>query len=168
MIHFSSVPGCSNLTQLNTQCSLPAPRQSVFNFFADAGNLETITPEWLHFRVETELPIKMEGGALIDYRLQLHWIPIRWRTEISLYEPPFRFVDRQIRGPYRVWEHTHTFEEKGNGTLVCDSVNFSSPGGPLIKKLLVIPDLQRIFEYRLAHLAEIFEMNSAHGYRDAD
>ncbi|MCH2201486.1 MAG: SRPBCC family protein [Fuerstiella sp.] len=127
--------------------------ESVFDFFADAGNLEAITPPWLNFKIETPLPIDMHNGTLIDYRLRLRRIPIRWRTVISEWEPPFRFVDTQIRGPYRVWRHTHIFEETGDGTLMQDLVEYSVPGGYLINKLFVESDLKKIFGYRQQCLA---------------
>lgn len=130
--------------------------ESVFAFFADAGNLEAITPPWLKFRIRTPLPIDMQNGTLIDYRLRLHWIPIRWRTVISEWDPPFQFVDTQIRGPYRLWRHTHTFEESGNQTLMKDMVEYSAPGGRLVNRLLVEPDLKKIFRYRQQCLAEKF------------
>jgi ligand-binding SRPBCC domain-containing protein len=127
----------------------------VFEFFSDAHQLEQITPPWLHFHVLTPRPVAMFPGALIDYRLRLHWIPIRWRTEISEWNPPFQFVDRQLIGPYRLWQHLHTFEERDGGTLVRDHVDYSSPGGRLVHSLFVKPDLVRIFNYRRQKLIEI-------------
>ena len=159
MIDFTPAPGHANLTQLRTQILLPASQRNVFDFFADAGNLELLTPPWLRFRIETALPLEMEEGVTIDYRLRLRWVSIRWRTEISLWEPPVRFVDRQVRGPYQVWEHTHTFEEQSNGTLVCDTVHFRSRGGRLVEGFFVIPDLRRIFAFRHAQLSRIFGAN---------
>ena len=137
---------------LTTEIVVPKDRSEVFEFFADAGNLEAITPPWVNFHIVTERPINMKAGALIDYRLKLHHIPIRWRTEISAWEPPFRFVDRQLRGPYRTWEHLHTFEEVEGGTAVADEVTYCVPGGKLINRFFVEPDLRKIFTYRQQQL----------------
>lgn len=140
------------------RCSvlLPQPRARVFQFFADAFQLEQITPPWLNFRVLTEAPIAIQAGCLIDYRLKLHGIPIRWRTEISSWDPPTAFVDRQLKGPYWFWEHLHTFEEAEGGTLCRDEVRYRVPGGWLIDRLFVQPDLRRIFEYRRQKMLELF------------
>ena len=133
-----------------------APAEDVFAFFADAANLEAMTPPWLHFQIRTPLPIKMQNGTLIDYRLRLHWIPIHWRTLISEWHPPVRFVDSQIQGPYRLWQHTHSFTESDNGTLMTDTVEYSVPGGRLINRLFVERDLRRIFLHRRKCLAKQF------------
>ena len=140
------------------KCSvvLPQPRARVFEFFADAFQLEQITPPWLNFRVLTKAPIGIQAGCLIDYRLKLHGIPIRWRTEISSWDPPTAFVDRQLKGPYLLWEHLHTFEETDGGTLCRDEVRYRVPGGWLIERLFVRPDLRRIFEYRHQKMLELF------------
>ena len=127
---------------------LPRPRPEVFAFFAEARNLEAITPPWLKFEVLTPAPIAMWAGTLIDYRLRLHGFPIRWRTEITLWEPPVRFADTQLRGPYRLWEHTHTFVEKDGGTLCRDEVRYAVPGGALIERLFVRRDVEKIFAFR--------------------
>src|SRR5690348_414160 len=111
---------------------LPRPRDAVFAFFADADNLETITPPWLRFEILTSKPITMRPGALIDYRLRIHGIPIRWQTEIAEWSPPHRFVDIQLRGPYTLWHHTHTFEEQDGGTLCRDLVRYRPLGGALM------------------------------------
>jgi ligand-binding SRPBCC domain-containing protein len=127
---------------------LPENCQAVFDLFAEAFKIENLTPPFLRFRVVTPKPIDMRLGRLIDYRMRLHGMPIRWRTEITEWEPPFRFEDSQVRGPYSMWIHSHTFEESGGGTLVRDVVRYSVPGGPLIHSLLVKRDLRRIFEHR--------------------
>jgi ligand-binding SRPBCC domain-containing protein len=134
--------------ELRTRLRLPRPRPEVFAYFADAGNLEALTPPWLHFRILTQMPVAMGAGAVLDYRLRLHGIPVGWRTEITAWEPPFRFVDEQRRGPYRLWVHEHTFEEIPGGTRVADRVRYSIPGGPLVHRLLVARDLRAIFTYR--------------------
>ena len=145
---------------LTTWQWLPRPRDEVFRFFSDAGNLQRITPVFLHFEVMTPGRIEMQAGALIDYRLKLRGIPLRWRTEITLWEPPARFVDIQLRGPYAEWVHTHTFEEEDGGTLVRDSVRYRLWGPQLmtriINRVLVAPDTRRIFEFRHRALEEIF------------
>jgi ligand-binding SRPBCC domain-containing protein len=123
-----------------------------FAFYGDARNLELITPPWLGFEVTTPAPIEMGVGTLIEYRLRLHRVPVRWRTRIEAWEPPRRFVDAQVRGPYSLWEHTHTFEEDGPGaTIIEDRVRYSIPFGPLgelANRLLVRRDLRQIFDYR--------------------
>src|SRR4051794_16227728 len=96
------------------------PIEEVFAFFGDAANLEAITPAWLRFSVLTPAPITMRPGALLDYRLGWHRVPLRWRTRIELWEPPHRFVDVQLKGPYRLWHHTHTFDEERGGTRMRD------------------------------------------------
>jgi ligand-binding SRPBCC domain-containing protein len=123
-----------------------------FGFYGDAHNLERITPPWLGFEVTTPAPIEMGVGTLIEYRLRLHRVPIRWRTRIEVWEPPRRFVDVQIRGPYALWEHTHRFAEDGPGaTVIEDRVRYALPFGPLgalANRLLVQRDLRQIFDYR--------------------
>lgn len=143
--------------ELRTRVRLPRSRPEVFAFFADAGNLEAITPPWLHFHIETPQPIGMRQGALIDYRLRLHGIPIRWKTQITAWDPPRRFVDEQIRGPYRLWVHEHTFIEDGEGTVVEDYVRYAVPFGWLADRLVVARDLKAIFGYREERLKEVFQ-----------
>lgn len=141
---------------LSTECWLPSKRDHVFPFFADALNLELITPPWLSFRVLTPQPVAMGRGALIDYRLRLHGIPFRWRTEITEWDPPHRFVDEQRRGPYRLWVHTHTFREQGSGTLCRDQVDYAVFGGRLIDRLFVRRQVRQIFAYREEALRQRF------------
>jgi len=131
---------------------LDVPPERAFAFFADARNLEAITPPWLRFRVVTPDPITMRPGTLIDYRLRLHGLPLRWRTRIDAWEPPRRFVDTQLRGPYALWEHTHTFEPAGAGAVVMtDRVRYALPRlGP---GWFVRRDLDRIFDFRARAIA---------------
>jgi len=127
---------------------LPVPLDRVFSFFADARNLEKLTPPWLRFEVLSEGPITMAPGTLIDYRIHWRGIPLRWRTEIEAWEPPHRFVDRQIRGPYRLWRHEHLFINRGNDTSIIDRVEYAPLGGAIAQRLVVARDVQRIFAYR--------------------
>lgn len=140
----------------SSELRLPRSREEVFPFFADAANLELITPPWLRFRVLTPRPITLRPGALIDYRLGVRGIPFRWRTEITVWEPPVRFADRQLRGPYRLWEHEHVFEETESGTVCRDHVRYAVPGGALVHRLLVKRDVERIFAYRRMALERQF------------
>ena len=139
---------------LRTRVRLPRQRPEVFAFFADAGNLQDITPPWLHFRILTPPPIEMRAGAVLDYRLRLHGIPLSWKTGITAWDPPHRFVDEQIRGPYRLWIHEHIFEEDGDGTVVSDHVRYAVPFGTLANWVLVRRDLWAIFRYREERLKE--------------
>lgn len=132
------------------------PRAEVFDFFADARNLEFITPPWLKFNVLTPTPIAMRVGALIDYKLKVRGFPMRWQSEITAWEPPHRFIDEQRRGPYRLWIHEHTFVEQDGGTLVSDRVEYAVPGGAIVRRLFVAPDLEKIFAFRRERLAEHF------------
>jgi ligand-binding SRPBCC domain-containing protein len=130
---------------------VPAAPARAFALFADAHNLERITPPWLRFRILTPAPIRMDTGTRIDYRLVLHGLPLRWTAEIREWEPGHRFVDVQVRGPYALWEHTHTFEPAGSGTALRDVVRYALPLGPLgelANRFLVRRDLERIFDFR--------------------
>jgi ligand-binding SRPBCC domain-containing protein len=105
---------------LHTELWLPRPRDEVFLFFAEARNLEAITPPWLKFEVLTPPPIRMRAGALIDYRIRVHGIPLRWRTEIAEWQPPHRFVDVQLRCPYTLWCHTRSHPPaRPRGRWIC-------------------------------------------------
>jgi ligand-binding SRPBCC domain-containing protein len=154
-------PVTPGMYRLRAEIWLPRPSEEVFDFFADAFNLETITPPLLRFQVATLRPIAMHGGALIDYRLRLRGFPIQWRTEITGWEPPFRFVDEQVRGPYRLWRHLHTFVEHDGGTLMTDQVDYAVPGGPLVHALAVRGDVRRIFEYRERKMTELFPLGGS-------
>jgi ligand-binding SRPBCC domain-containing protein len=138
---------------------LRQPRAKVFEFFSNPGNLDRLTPAWLRFAILTPATSQIKQGALLDYRLRIRGMPIRWQSEIAVWEPPHRFVDRQTKGPYSLWIHDHTFEERDNGTLVADNVEYAVPGGTIVQKFLVAPDLERIFNYRHKMLDELF--NSA-------
>lgn len=139
---------------LRRETVVPRGPDEVFAFFSDAGNLDLLTPPWLGFRILTPTPIEMHAGTLIDYRLRVRGIPIRWRTEITAWEPPSRFVDVQVRGPYRWWHHEHRFEACEGGTRVIDEVEYLAPLHWLSEPLLVRRDVRRIFDYRSQQLRE--------------
>ena len=139
----------------------------VFEFFSRAGNLEALTPPWLSFRLLGAGDAAMRRGALIDYRLRLHGLPIRWRTLIEVWEPGVRFLDLQLRGPYALWSHLHEFESRPEGTLVRDEVLYAlpfSPLGDLAHPLLVKRDLRRIFDFRQAAVRRRLETGAEAGY----
>lgn len=142
--------------EFQTEMWLPEPREKVFAFFSDAKNLDRITPPWLHFRTLTSRKIDMHAGTLIDYQLRVRGFPLHWRTKIKAWEPPSRFVDEQIRGPYRLWIHEHTFTEERGGTLVRDHVRYAVPFDFLVHAWLVRPDIERIFKFREEKLREQF------------
>jgi ligand-binding SRPBCC domain-containing protein len=142
--------------RLQSELFLPRPLEEIFAFFADAHNLEKLTPPWLHFRILNPDPVEMKVGTLIDYHLRLHGFPVRWQSKITVWEPPHRFVDSQTRGPYRLWNHEHSFSAAKAGTDIRDSVEYAVMGGILVQKLFVAPDLKKIFNYRHAKLREIF------------
>jgi ligand-binding SRPBCC domain-containing protein len=146
---------------LTTEQRVPRPLPDVFEFFADASNLNEITPPWLHFAIRTPGPIAMGVGTLIDYSIRLKGVPIRWRTRIAAWEPPHRFVDEQLRGPYALWHHEHTFDEHNGATTIRDRVTYALPlaalpGAGLVHRRIVRPDLERIFTFRRAAMARRF------------
>ncbi len=141
---------------LETETRIAAPLNRVWPFFSNARNLEILTPSFLRFEVVTPDPIEMAVGTLIDYKLRIRGIPIRWQSEITVWEPPHRFVDEQRRGPYRAWIHEHTFEMDGDTTLARDVVRYDHIGGKLVNRLMVGPDVSRIFAFREQVLQEIF------------
>ena len=145
----------SGFMLLSNMC-LPRPLADVFSFFADARNLQRITPPSLSFDVLTEGPIEMSQGTRIDYRLRVHKIPLRWQSEITTWDPPFRFVDEQRKGPYRWWIHEHTFQEQDGSTMIQDRVRYSVLGGRLVNRFLVGRDLRSIFAFRSQALHGIF------------
>ena len=135
---------------------LPRALEDVFPFFADAQNLQSITPPWLDFQTLTASDAAIRLGARIDYKLRVHGLPIRWQSEITVWEPPWRFVDEQRRGPYRLWVHEHSFVVRNGGTLVIDDVRYAVPGGALVNALFVAPDIEKIFDFRSRRLKELF------------
>ena len=141
---------------LETEVRLASSIDEVWPFFANAGNLERLTPSFLKFEVLTPAPIEMAVGTCIDYRLRVRGVPIRWRSEITAWEPQRRFVDEQRRGPYRCWIHEHTFEVDGDHTVARDFVRYDHVGGRVANRFMVGPDVRRIFAYRKKALQEIF------------
>jgi ligand-binding SRPBCC domain-containing protein len=147
---------------LQREQRLPGRPAAVFAFFADAGNLEAITPPLLRFRVVTSPPIVMGPGTLIRYRLRVHGVPLGWLTEITRWEPPHLFVDEQRRGPYALWEHIHTFEADGDETIMRDVVRYRigfGPLGMLANRLVVRRDVERIFDYRAERVAQLLGLS---------
>jgi len=138
---------------------LPHSREEVFEFFSAARNLEQITPPLLKFEVLTPEPIPMGEGTLIDYRLRVHGLPLRWRTKITRWNPPYQFADIQLKGPYKLWDHTHTFLEENGGTRMIDEVVYELPFGPLgdiVHALSVRRDVEEIFRYRNSVIGTLF------------
>lgn len=135
---------------------LPRPRDEVFPFFADAGNLQALTPPWVNFQILTPMPVEMRQGTLIDYRIRVHGWPMRWRTEITAWNPPHRFVDEQRRGPYQQWIHEHTFTDQDGGTVMRDRVRYGMFGGRLIHRLFIRRDIERIFAFRSDRMQQLF------------
>jgi ligand-binding SRPBCC domain-containing protein len=138
---------------------VPRPLDEVFAFFSDAGNLEKLTPSWLGFQILTPGPIRIAAGTRLRYRLRVHGIPLSWITEIRRWEPPFRFIDVQLSGPYRLWHHTHRFEAFQGGTRMTDIVRYRLPFGILgraVRALKVRRDIERIFDYRFERINQQF------------
>lgn len=137
-----------------------APAARVFEFFSNAENLEAITPGFVGIRILTPTPIEMRKDAIIEYRLRLVGVPVRWRTRVTSWEPGRGFVDEQERGPYALWEHTHRFLETDRGVLVHDRVRYALPLGPLGRlahALWVHSALARIFDHRFVRVREMLE-----------
>ena len=157
---------------LTRTLKIALPRQRVFEFFADAGNLERITPPELNFHILTPRPIEVRQGTLIDYKLRLRGLPMRWRTEISVWDPPSKFVDRQLSGPYRQWIHRHSFTELGpEETLIEDEVRYRLPLEPLgdVAHFIVRRELAYIFDFRQKAVAQILgNVEAASGRNEAN
>ena len=145
--------------ELRREQTLEVAIEQAFEFFSRAENLEAITPPWLGFRMTTPPPAETVEGTLLSYRLQVHGIPVSWLTRIEEWDPPRRFVDRQLKGPYALWHHTHTFEPLAGGrTRMIDVVRYGHRFGPLgnlAERLIVRRDLARIFDYRQRSIAAL-------------
>jgi ligand-binding SRPBCC domain-containing protein len=142
-----------------TKTIIRRPLAEVFDFFSKAENLNLLTPPELQFKILTPLPIKMQAGTLIDYKIKLNGIPFNWKTEISSWKVNDSFVDQQIKGPYRIWHHTHSFRAVEGGTEMTDEVKYLSPGWilePLIQRFFIKNKVEGIFTYRNSKLKEIF------------
>lgn len=133
-----------------------APLDVVFDFFSHPANLEALTPAHLRFQILTPGPLEMRQGQIIDYRISLRGLPMRWRTRISEYEPPHRFADVQERGPYRLWDHRHTFQEENGGTRLGDRVRYRLPLNINLLHPFIRADLRRIFAFRMRVIREKF------------
>ena len=140
---------------------VPLPVDEVFSFFEDARNLGRITPPWLNFRIADPDGIRMQAGAEIDYVIRWQGIPMKWKTVIGVYEPPVKFVDEQVRGPYDLWHHAHTFEETHRGVVIRDRVHYRLPLGTfgrIAHALVVKRQLLEIFRYRQRAIAKILDV----------
>jgi len=138
---------------------VPRPLHEVFSFFADAANLERITPPKLHFRILSRLPVDMHPGAVIDYQLSLFGVPFRWRTLIESFDVGRQFIDVQLRGPYRSWRHVHDFESVAGGTRMRDRVDYEMPLGPLgevANVVFVTRQVEDIFDFRRNVIQDVF------------
>lgn len=151
-----SIPPARGMRFIHRETFVPSPVEATFAFFADASNLERLTPPWLQFRIQTPMPVVMAEGVHIDYRIKLHGLPILWRARIDVWEPGVRFVDLQIAGPYRWWHHEHLFDEVPGGTRVVDRVEYV-PRVRWLTGAIVRRELKAIFDYRQATIRQLFQ-----------
>tara|TARA_B100000700_G_scaffold67699_1_gene74883 strand:+ start:1348 stop:1857 length:510 start_codon:yes stop_codon:yes gene_type:complete len=145
---------------LKTSQSFELDQNEVFDFFSKPENLERITPPNLKFKIITQSPIKMGKGQLIDYKIKISYIPMKWRTLISDYNPPHSFIDSQVKGPYSTWIHSHDFRYEDGTTIVTDTVVYRPPFyfiGDIANKIYIRTMLNKIFNYRFNKIAEIFQ-----------
>lgn len=159
-----------NIHTLSRELDLRAPLEDVFPFFSRPENLERITPDRMRMTFLTPSPIPMHAGSMIDYVIKLDGIPLRWTTMITEFEPPYRFVDVQLKGPYAFWHHTHSFEEIPGGTRVKDEVRYAMPFGfigSIVHALKVKRDLTMIFNYRIEVLTREFGILTSTSCDDA-
>ena len=145
-----------NFYRLTTETTVNRTIEETFEFFARAENLNKITPPWLHFNIVSGTPIQMGIGTVIEYRLKLRGFPMKWVSEIPIWQPPFRFVDQQKSGPYPYWRHEHLLQKNhNNSTVVKDIVTYKVPLGRFTHALFVKHDLKRIFEHRHRSLRDL-------------
>jgi len=144
---------------LESRVKVPRQREDVFDIFANAYNLEDMTPPAMRLEILTPDPIVMRAGLLLDYRLRLRGIPFRCQSEITVWEPPLRFVDEQRRGPYLWWTHEHTFADEAGQTVVSDRISYGVPGGAIVHTLFIARDLRAMFDYRANRLEALLRLN---------
>jgi len=140
------------------------PREEVFAFFSEAVNLQKLTPPWMRFEILTPPPIRMAAGTKIAYRIGWRFVRLRWLSEIVEWDPPQQFVDVQLRGPYALWHHTHSFIEERGGTRITDIVRYRLPWGIIgsaVHRFTVARDLDTIFDYRATQIATLLDVNGA-------
>ena len=145
--------------ELDVEQFIDQPVEKVFEYFSRPENLEEITPPRLGFTIMTPSPIPMEKGSLIDYTIRILGFPVHWRTLITSFDPPHGFVDEQIKGPYVLWHHRHSFKDKNGGTMIWDTVRYTVPLGIIGRFLNLIwirKDLKDIFTYRRKFIANKF------------
>lgn len=143
---------------LEREQSIAKPLPEVFAFFGDAENLERITPPWLNFNIVSPRPIVMAAGTHIVYRLKWHGVPMKWVTEIAEWAPPYKFVDVQLQGPYKLWRHTHTFQADGERTRMTDHVSYQLAFGwvgQVVHALSVEKNVNEIFDCRARMIQQI-------------
>ena len=153
--------------ELKVKQFIKLPIEEVFNYFSNPANLQKITPTYLNFRIKNQLPLRMNKGQLFEYQLRVRGIPINWKSLISSYNPPYSFVDEQIKGPYSSWHHTHTFKEENGGTSIFDEVKYSLPLGfigGIINSIWVKRDLDSIFKYRRKMIEKTLKNSSNDQY----
>lgn len=153
-----TTPLAANERVFECEQLVPRPRREVFAFFGDPGNLEAITPPWLNFKIVHQSTAEIRTGTEFVYRLRVHGLPLKWHSLITAWEPGKRFIDVQLRGPYAMWHHEHTFEEVDGGTLIRDRVIYRLPLGQLgwrVGGRFVESDIRRIFEHRARRTSEL-------------
>jgi len=136
------------------------PLDEVFEFFSKLENLGKITPNWLKFEIKTSPEQTMKKNAVFIYKIKFHNVPMKWKTLITKYEPPYLFVDEQAKGPYKKWVHTHTFEEVNGFTVMSDKVEYDLYGGifkSIVHSAFVKNSIVEIFSYRKKIISEVFE-----------
>jgi ligand-binding SRPBCC domain-containing protein len=149
---------------VTAELEVPLPVERVFPFFAEANNLERITPPELRFRIISDTPVHIKHGTLIHYQLSLYGISFRWISHIAKWEPGRSFVDEQVTGPYRLWHHTHEFEPIPRGTRIRDTVNYAIPFSPFSELGFPIVrwQLRKIFSFRQRHVITLFGLSENH------
>ena len=150
-----------SMFQYKTEQFLPICMDEAWSFFSSPKNLSTITPDELDFKILTVLnDEEIYEGMKIDYIVKpLFKIPVHWQTEIIKVKKGMFFLDKQLKGPYKVWEHSHTFRSINGGVLMHDEINYELPFGILgniAHNLLIRKKIENIFMYRKKNLEKIF------------